>query len=239
MSNLEENAIAAFGEEIAGEILGEDLDIVTRFDSELENQHADKIKNVWSGKQIDYTAPPKQKHNVFFGSNKSERLYTQADNRSYSEITQSATQSTMSRSDVQVAESIKENEELRNIVLELQNKFDALEKKQQTFTKTLKESIKNELTKEFEGIITGIRNDMNTAISTIETKFENSIQQYEKNALEREERFNAQTIAREERFNAQSLNNFRVVAGELLQQSNQKTPSEDTQQPVNLRGGGQ
>ena len=145
----------------------------------------------------------------------------------------------MSQSDVQVAESIKENEELRNIVLELQNKFDALEKKQQTFTKTLKESIKNELTKEFEGIITGIRNDMNTAISTIETKFENSIQQYEKNALEREERFNAQTIAREERFNAQSLNNFRVVAGELLQQSNQKTPSEDTQQPVNLRGGGQ
>ena len=143
----------------------------------------------------------------------------------------------MSQSDVQVAESIKENEELRNIVLELQNKFDALEKKQQTFTKTLKESIKNELTKEFEGIITGIRNDMNTAISTIETKFENSIQQYEKNALEREERFNAQTIAREERFNAQSLNNFRVVAGELLQQSNQKTPSEDTQQPVNLRGG--
>ena len=87
MSNLEENAIAAFGEEIAGEILGEDLDIVTRFDSELENQHADKIKNVWSGKQIDYTAPPKQKHNVFFGSNKSERLYTQPDHRSYSEIT--------------------------------------------------------------------------------------------------------------------------------------------------------
>ena len=114
------------------------------------------------------------------------------------------------------------------MVMDLQNKFKALEKKQQTSINTLKESIKRELMKEFEGIITDIRKDMNTAISTIETKFANSIQQYEKNAL-----------AREERLNAQSLSNFRVVAGELLQKSTLKTPSEDTMTLVSLYGGEQ
>ena len=112
------------------------------------------------------------------------------------------------------------------MVMDLQNKFKALEKKQQTSINTLKESIKRELMKEFEGIITDIRKDMNTAISTIETKFANSIQQYEKNAL-----------AREERLNAQSLSNFRVVAGELLQKSTLKTPSEDTMTLMSLHGG--
>ena len=78
----------------------------------------------------------------------------------------------MSQSDTQVEESKKENEELRKLVLDLQNRFDNLERNNQSFRQTLKTSIKQELTKEFEGIINGIRTDMNNAISTIETKFE-------------------------------------------------------------------
>lgn len=224
MSTLRENAFEAFGEDIANDMLGDDFDIVTRFDSELEDQHTTRIKDTWERKKFEHVAPPPQKHNIFYGSNKSEKLYQQHGNKSYSEITQS----TISQSDIQVAESIKENEELRNMVLELQNKFDALEKKQQTFTTTLKESLKQELMKEFEGLITGIRNDMNSAITAIETKFVTSIQQYEKNAL-----------AREERMNAQCLSNFRTVAGELLSKNNQITPSEATHLSVDLRGGDQ
>jgi len=127
-----------------------------------------------------------------------------------------------------VADSKRENDELRQMVLDLQNKFDLLEKRNQTFTQTLKSTIKQELMNEFEGIITGIRNDMNSAITSIEAKFDNSIKQFEKNALEREQRFNAA-----------NLSNFRLAAGELLQNSTKKSPSEDTEKQVALRGGEQ
>ena len=114
------------------------------------------------------------------------------------------------------------------MVLDLQHKFEAMEKKNQTFTQTLKNTIKQELMKEFEGIINGIRNDMNTAISTMETKFEANIKKYEKIALEREARINEQ-----------NLSNFRIAAGELLQKTLQKSPSEDNENPLILRGEGQ
>ena len=224
ISTLQNNVIEAFGEETAKEMLGEDFDIVSRFDSEMEDQHADKIKSTWKGKTITNPNPPKKTHTIFFGSNKSERLYQPGDSKSYSEITQS----TASLSDVQVADSKRENDELRQMVLDLQNKFDLLEKRNQTFTQTLKSTIKQELMNEFEGIITGIRNDMNSAITSIEAKFDNSIKQFEKNALEREQRFNAA-----------NLSNFRLAAGELLQNSTKKSPSEDTEKQVALRGGEQ
>ena len=167
---------------------------------------------------------PQQPHKIFFGSNNSEKLYQPGDSKSYSEITQS----TLSQSDAQIEESKRENNELRQMVLDLQHKFEAMEKKNQTFTQTLKNTIKQELMKEFEGIINGIRNDMNTAISTMETKFEANIKKYEKIALEREARINEQ-----------NLSNFRIAAGELLQKTLKKSPSEDNENPLILRGEGQ
>ena len=204
MNNLQENFNAAFGEEITEEMLGDDFDVVTKFNSELEDQHAQKIKS--------------------FGSNKSENIYQPGDSKSYSEITQSTM--SISQSDAQIVESKQENDELRKLVLDLQSKFDTLERNNQTFRQTLKSTIKQELMKEFEGIITKIRNDMNTAILSIETKFETSIQQYETNA-----------IAREQRMNEQSVSNFRLVAGELLNTPTKKTPSEGPSAEVDLRGG--
>ena len=229
MDNLKENVIEAFGNDIAHEILGDDFEMVTQYSSEMEEQYAQKIKQAWKGKHINHKAPPMKQHTLFYGSNNSEKLYQAGDNgetRSYSEVTQS----TMSMSDTQIEESKRENEELRNMVNDLTKKFEALDKKQQTFAESLKSSLKRELLKEFEGMIEGFRNEMNNTISTIETKFEKTIQTYEKNAIEREERMNNQ-----------SLSNFRIVAGELLSKCNTVTPSETSQMNVgtSLRGGDQ
>ena len=102
MNNLQDNVFAAFGDTIAKEILGDDFDIVTKLDSELETQHTTKLKSAWHGKQISHTSPPKQPKRIFFGSNKSENLYQPGDSKSYSSITQSTmTQSTMTLSDTQ------------------------------------------------------------------------------------------------------------------------------------------
>ena len=125
-------------------------------------------------------------------------------------------------------DSKRENDELRKLVLELQNKFETLEQSNQTFRQNLKNTLKQELTKEFEGIINGIRTDMNNAISSIKTEFESSIKQYENNAMERERRMNDQNIS-----------SFRIVAGELLQKSIKTSPSEDNGTALVLRGGGQ
>ena len=93
--------------------------MVTQYSSELEDQHAQKIKQVWKGQHITHKAPPKKQHVIFYGSNNSEKLYQIGDKgetRSYSEVTQS----TMSMSDTQVEESKRENETLWNMVNDLQ-----------------------------------------------------------------------------------------------------------------------
>ena len=133
-------------------------------------------------------------------------------------------------SDTQVEESKRENETLWNMVNDLQKKIEALDKKQQMFTQSLKSSLKQELLKEFEGMIAGFRTEMHNTISTIESKFDTTIKTYEKNAIEREERMNNQ-----------SLSNFRIVAGELLSKNTTVTPSETSQMNMStsLRGGTQ
>ena len=89
METLKENTIEAFGTDIAMEMLGEDFELITHFNSELEDQHATKIKSAWKGKSNKYTAPPQPQHQIYYGSNKSEKLYQSGDSKSYSEITQS------------------------------------------------------------------------------------------------------------------------------------------------------
>ena len=44
VQHLQENVIAAFGEKIANEMLGENFDVITQYGSEMEHQHAMKIK---------------------------------------------------------------------------------------------------------------------------------------------------------------------------------------------------
>lgn len=109
MKTLKENAIAAFGEENAIEMLGDDFNIVTHFNSELEDQYAQKIKTSWEGKQPTHIAPPTKQRNIFYGSNKSENLYQRGETKSYSEITRS----TLSMSDTQITDSQRENEDLK------------------------------------------------------------------------------------------------------------------------------
>ena len=114
MKTLQQNVKDAFGKKIAHTILGDDYDIVTHFDSELEDQHAEKLKSTWQGKQVQYTSPPKQQHRLYYGNNKSENLYPHGDTRSYSEITQStqSSHSTFSSSETQIADSQRENNDL-------------------------------------------------------------------------------------------------------------------------------
>ena len=52
MKTLQQNAIEAFGEKIAKEMLGEDHDVLTHFNSDMEDQHAEKLKAIWNGKQF-------------------------------------------------------------------------------------------------------------------------------------------------------------------------------------------
>ena len=221
MDTLRENIIDAFGHAVAKSILGDDFELVSHYGSEMEDQHTAKIKSAWEGKLISHKSPLKKSHQLYYGSNKSESLYKQGETKSFSEITQS----TMSMSDTQVNESKRESEELRNMVIDLQNKFSSLEQSQQSFRQSLKSNLKAELVKEFEGSIEDFRTEMNTTITTIENKFDNTIQTYEKNAIEREERLNNQSIS-----------NFRTVAAELLTQSTTVTPSETNQMSSSLRG---
>ena len=189
MKTLKENAIAAFGEDNAIDMIGEDFDIVTHFNSELENEHAQRIKSSWQGKQTNHIAPPSQQHKFFYGSNKSENLYQGGDVKSYSEVTRS----TLSMSETQIADSQRENEDLGNMIIDLQQRLDSMEQKHQTFTKTIKNTLKQELMKEFDGIISDFRKEMNATVTAIETKFTNTIEQYEKLGKEREERLNSQS----------------------------------------------
>ena len=205
------------------EMLGDNFNVVTHFNGDLEEQHAQKIKNAWQGKNFKHVSPPKKQHQIYYGSNKSEKLYKESDSRSYSEITQS----TMSLSDTQIVDSRRENEELRNMVLDLQNKFNGFEKQHQNFAKDLKESIKRELTKEFEGVLNDFRTEMTATVTAIETKFDTTIERYEKLGKEREERLIAE-----------SLSNFRLVAAEMLSKQTLQTPSE-TSTDEGLRGGNQ
>ena len=228
MNTLKDNAVEAFGEETAIDMLGDDFNIITHFNSELEDQHASKIKSSWKGKPTSHILPPQKQHKIYYGSNSSESIYQAGETKSYSEITQS----TMSRSDTQIADSRKENEDLRNMVLDLKTRLDSMEKNQKTFTQTLKTTLKSELMKEFDGVISDFRKEMNATVSAIESKFDNTIKKYEELGREREERINSQSIS-----------NFRLVAAELaaelLNKQIKKTPSETSNKAEDLRGGGQ
>ena len=115
------------------------------------------------------------------------------------------------------------------MVEDLQHKFNAMEAKQKTFVTDLKASLKRELTKEFEGMINAFKQDMSSTIANIEPKFDDTIKQYETNAL-----------AREQRMNQKNLDNFRMAARELLTNTIPVTPSESTQSEASpLRGGAQ
>ena len=65
MNNLQNNVLEVFGETIADDMLGDDYDIVTHFSSDLEDQHAQKIKSAWQGKQTHNVTPPKQQHKLY------------------------------------------------------------------------------------------------------------------------------------------------------------------------------
>lgn len=233
MKTLKDNAVDAFGEEIAINMLGDDFDVVTYFNSELEDQHAQKLKSSWQGKVINHISPPTNQHKLYYGSNKSENLYPQNETRSYSEVTQS----TMSMSDTQIADSRRENEELRNMVVELQNKFEQMEKNHQSFAKTLKASIKRELMKEFEGLVEDFKTEMSTTIATIEKKFDDTISTIEKKFDDTIATYEKPALERETRMQEQSLSNFRIVAAEILSKQKQITPSETSPNAEGLRGG--
>ena len=225
VQHLQENVIAAFGEKIANEMLGENFDVITQYGSEMEHQHAMKIKTSWEGKKFENTKPPKQQHTLFYGANKSENLYPDTSEKSYS----NAVRTVQQHSNAEIAASKKENEELRSMVEDLQHKFNAMEAKQKTFVTDLKASLKRELTKEFEGMINAFKQDMSSTIANIERKFDDTIKQYETNAL-----------AREQRMNQKNLDNFRMAARELLTNTIPVTPSESTQSEASpLRGGAQ
>lgn len=224
MKTLRENAIAAFGEENAINMLGDDFDIVTHFNSELEDEHAHKIKSSWQGKQTKNISQPNQQHKIFYGSNKSENLYQGGDVKSYSEVTRS----TLSMSETQIVDSQRENEDLRNMIIDLKQRLDSVEQKHQTFAKTIKNTLKQELMREFDGVISDFRKEMNATVSAIKTEFTTTIEQYEKLGREREERLNSQ-----------SLTNFRIVAAELLNQQPSTSPSEPSNMTEQLHGGAQ
>ena len=69
---------------------------------------------------------------------------------------------------------------------------------------------------------------MNATVSAIKTEFTTTIEQYEKLGREREERLNSQ-----------SLNNFRIVAAELLNHQPSTSPSEPSNMTEQLHGGAQ
>lgn len=86
------NVVEAFGEKIAYEMLGESFDIITKYSSEMEHQHAMKIKSVREGKTFKNTKPPKQQHKLFYGSNKSENSYPNTNSKSYSNVVKTVKQ---------------------------------------------------------------------------------------------------------------------------------------------------
>lgn len=112
------------------------------------------------------------------------------------------------------------------MIIDLQQRLDTMEQKHQTFTKTIKSSLKQELMREFDGVINDFRKEMNATVSAIEAKFDNAIDRYEK--LGREQ---------VERLNAESLSNFRVVAAELLKQQKLTSPREPSNEIETLHGG--
>lgn len=232
MTHLRDNAVDAFGEKVANEMLGEDFDVVTHFSSELEDQHADKIKATWNSGPPQHISPPKQHHRLYYGSNKSENLYQHTDTKSYSEITQS----TLTNSETQMVDTQRENDELRNMVMDLKNKFDSLEQKHSSFQKNLKASLKRELLQEFEGVINDFRKEMNNTTTTIENKFDKTITTIENKFDTTIKQYEEKAVKREERMQAQGLSNFRIVAAELLKNSNLMTPSEAPESVDDLRG---
>ena len=123
------NVVEAFGEKIAYEMLGESFDIITKYSSEMEHQHAMKIKSVWEGKRFKNTKPPEQHNKLFYGSNESENLYPNTNSKSYSNVVKTVNQ----HSNEEIEASKRENDELREMVLELQRKFTTIESKQKTF----------------------------------------------------------------------------------------------------------
>ena len=141
-------------------------------------------------------------------------MYPDTSEKSYS----NAVRTVQQHSNAEIAASKKENEELRSMVEDLQHKFNAMEAKQKTFVTDLKASLKRELTKEFEGMINAFKQDMSSTIANIERKFDDTIKQYETNAL-----------AREQRMNQKNLDNFRMAARELLTNTIPVAPSKSTQ----------
>ena len=240
MKTLQQNAIEAFGEKIVKEMLGEDHDVLTHFNSDMEDQHAEKLKAIWNGKQVQHTSPPKQQHRLYYGNNKSEKLYKHDETRSYSAITQSTlSQSTLSQSEVQVADSQCENEELRKMVSDLTEKIDSLEQQHQSFQKNLKASIKRELTVEFEGVINDFREEMNATVTTIENKMNATVTTIENKFDQTIKKYETSTVEREQRLQEQGLRNFRILAAELLKNSTLESPSETSDTSSDLRGGNQ
>lgn len=126
----------------------------------------------------------------------------------------------MSISDTQIIESKRENEDLKNMVLELQNRLDSMEKKHQTFSQNLKTTLKK-----FDGVISDFRKEMNTTVSAIKSEFNAAIKRIDDLGKEREERMNSQ-----------SIRNFRIVAVELLNKHNKQSPSEAPNNAEDLRG---
>ena len=80
----------------------------------------------------------------------------------------------------ETAASKKENDQLRSIINDLQARFNAMERKHQTFARDLKATLKTELKKEFGEVLDDFRTEINNTISAIETKFESTISRYEK-----------------------------------------------------------
>ena len=123
MENLEDNVIDAFGEEFGDEILGNDIGIVNKFSSEIENQHTERIKSM-------YTAPPTQSHKLFYGSNNSENLYEKnVSKKSYSSVAKY----NPNQPEDDITASQRENDELRQMINELKQRFNAMENKHNTF----------------------------------------------------------------------------------------------------------
>ena len=226
MENLYENMCDAFGDEVAEDILGDEFDVVTQYNNEMEDSHAEKIKAAWGDRTPTNSRNPVKKHTVFFGSNKSAGLY---DKPSFSAAVKQSTP-IPSKSEEQIAESKKENDDLRNTVEEMRKKFEDFEKRQVTFERNLKTTLKAELMKEFGTMIQEFKNEVTGTLEqckNLASQMDTSISNFEQNL-----------IAREQRMNEQNLNNFRTIAAELFPK--QITPSEVSQQSVlDLHGGAQ
>lgn len=182
------------------------------------------MKEAWGDKTPEKITPPIKNHTVYFGSNKSERLY----DKTYSAATQNSIPPSVSEQQIEASKT--ENDNLRKAIDDLRKKFDTLEKKQTNSELNLKQKLKEELTLEFGTMISELKKEISGTMEkcqNIATKMETSIQGFERNL-----------ISREERIKTQNLQDIRTVMLELFPKT--VTPSEDDQTSmIVLRGGAQ